>query len=199
MNSEDYLIDVMDIEKTIEQKIVIPLRYLFSLAKRFKYDEDQNKTRVMIGVDYPRTDIPLKVPQICVGGITYSFDMEHTLYKNYMEDIVNEDGIHIGERQINQLPFTVQLNCYGERNVSRDLANAALSNITFIGRELFHKVGVRIMRADKGNTTPYAQFPKYFTTVVSCNGVMGWTGVNKALDVSKLNILRDIQIKPHVN
>lgn len=191
---EDFIIDVMDIEKSIERKIVTALRFLFSLNKRFRYNlEDKRQSKVVIGVDYPEGDAPLKIPHICVGGITYSFDMEATLYQNYMEDVI-KDGIKIGERRGNQVPFSCQVSCYGERNLSRDLANAALSNLTFVGRDIMGMVDLRIMRADKGNTTPYSQFPNIFVTSVSVTGIIGWIGTVSVIDTDKLNILQKIKI-----
>lgn len=191
---EDYIIEVNDIERTIERSIVTALRFLFSLNRRFKYNpDDRRSSRVVIGVDYPEGDAPLKIPHICVGGITYSFDMESTLYQNYMKDVVS-DGLKVGEVRGNQIPFNCQISCYGERNLSRDLANAALNNVTFVGREITDRLNLRIMRADKGNTTPYSQFPNIFVTSVSVTGYVAWTGTVSVIDKDKLNILQRIKI-----
>ena len=189
----DFIIEVEDIERSIERKIVIALRFLFSLSKRFKFDSDKRLSRVVIGVDYPKGDAPLKIPHICVGGITYSFDMEASLYQNYMKDII-KDNIKIGEVRGNQIPFSCQISCYGERNLSRDLANAALSNITFVGRNIMDMLDIRIMRADKGNTTPYSQFPNIFVTSVSFSGIVCWSGSVSVIDVDKLELLQKIKI-----
>lgn len=189
----DFIIEVEDIERSIERKIVIALRFLFSLSKRFKFDSDKRLSRVVIGVDYPKGDAPLKIPHICVGGITYSFDMEASLYQNYMKDII-KDNIKIGEVRGNQIPFSCQISCYGERNLSRDLANAALSNVTFVGRNIMDMLDIRIMRADKGNTTPYSQFPNIFVTSVSLSGIVCWSGSVSVIDVDKLELLQKIKI-----
>lgn len=191
---DDYLIEVQDIERELERKIVTGLRFLFSLNKRFTYSNDPKQTKVVIGVDYPEGDAPLKIPHICVGGITYSFDMESSLYQNYAEDIWR-NGVKVGEARAAQIPFTYQVSCYGERNLSRDLANATLSNLTFVGREIFtNRLQIRTLRADKGNTTPYSQFPNVFVTPVSCGSIYGWCGSVVAMDETKLNILKKIEV-----
>lgn len=194
MTLNDYIIDVEDIERSIERKIVTALRFMFSLNKRFKYIlGDKKSSKVVIGVDYPEGDAPLKIPHICVGGITYSFDMEASLYQNYIKDVMRDD-IKIGEVRGNQLPFNCQVSCYGERNLSRDLANASLNNLTFVGREIMDTLDLRIMRADKGNTTPYSQFPNIFVTNVSITGIVTWCGTVSVIDTDKLNILQKIKI-----
>lgn len=190
---DDYIIEVQDIERELERKIVTALRFLFSMNKRFRYSSDPKETKVVIGVDYPEGDTPLKIPHICVGGITYSFNMESSLYQNYAKDIWR-NGVKVGEARATQIPFTYQVSCYGERNLSRDLANAALSNLTFIGITVFNSLGTRTLRADKGNTTPYAQFPNVFVTPVSCSSIMDWCGEVVAIDETQLNILKKIEV-----
>lgn len=189
---DDYLIDVMDIERVIERKITTALRFLFTMHPRFRYDDEALKTRVIIGPDYPENDKPLAMSQICVGGITYVFDMEMSLGQNYLGPQY-ENGIKVGDKYATVIPFSYQLSCYGERNASRDLANAALNNATFVGRDIFNKLGIRTMKAEKGHTSPSKQFPKLFTTTVSCSSVMEWVGIIKAFDPTQLNLLEKIQ------
>ena len=119
--------------------------------------------------------------------------MGTSLGNNYQGAVYNDDGVKVGDRFSNIIPFSYQLSCYGERNASRDLANGALSNVTFVGRDLLEKLGIRTLRAEKGHTSPMKQYPKVFNTPVSVSSMLQWTGVVQALATSQLDILQKIQ------
>ena len=189
----DYQINVMDIEREIERKIVTAMRFLFTMHPRFHYDDEHRKSRVVIGIDYPENEAPLQMSQLCIGGITYTFDMGTSLGNNYLGPFYGENGVKIGDQFANIVPFSYQISCYGERNASRDLANAVVSNVTFVGRDVFEQLGVRTLRAEKGHTAPTKQFPKVFNTTVSVSSVLEWKGIIKAFDPAQLNILQKIQ------
>lgn len=188
----DFKIDVVDIEREIERKIVTILRFLFSADKDFRYSEDNMETRISIGTDYPNEETPIQIPHLIISGITYSFDMGNSLFQNYANPVFNEDGVNVGHRYINTIPFSYQLNCYGENYESRNLANRVLNYITFVGKPAFNSLNVRTLRAEKGNTTPSSQFPKKFHTAIIASGVYEWAGVVQALDESKLHLLKSI-------
>ena len=188
----DTIIDVMDIEREIERRIVTSLRFLFELDKRFTYDDNAAKTKVCITTDYVENEAPLKLPQVVLSGITYSFDMGTSFFNNYAAPLFNDNGVNIGHKYINVIPFSYQLGCYGENYTSRDLANATLNYVTFAGIPAFKALNIRTLRADKGNTTPTAQFPKVFHTSVSVSGSFEWKGEVTTIDETKLNILKSI-------
>ena len=194
MNIDNTIIDTMDIEREIEKNIITALRFLFSANKRFRYDEKDSKTRVCLTTDYVETEAPLKLPHIVLSGITYSFDMGTSFFNNYSSPIF-KDGVNVGHKYINIIPFSYQLSCYGENYVSRDLANAVLNYVTFAGIPAFRALNIRTLRADKGNTTPTSQFPKVFHTAVSVSGSFEWQGEVTAIDETKLNILKSINLK----
>ena len=192
--SNDLKIDVVDIEREIEKKIVTILRFLFSVDKDFKYSDDDAQTRICIGTDYPMGENPMQIPHLIISGITYSFDMGNTIFQNYANPVFNQQGVNVGHRYINTIPFSYQLNCYGENYESRNLANRTLNYVTFVGKEALNSLNVRTLRADKGNTTPSSQFPKKFHTALSVNGIYEWTGTIQALDESKLHLLKSITL-----
>lgn len=192
--NKDTIMDVMDIEREIEKRIVHSLRFLFGLDKRFLYDDDIKKTKMCITTDYTENEGPLKLPQVVVSGITYSFDMGTSYFNNYARPLFSESGVNIGHRYINVIPFSYQLGCYGENYTSRDLANAALNYVTFAGIPAFKALNIRTLRAEKGNTTPTAQFPKVFHTPVNISSSFEWRGEVTAIDETKLNILKSINL-----
>lgn len=195
MNS--FMITATDIEREVEKKIVLAQRFLFTMSDRFKYDMDDRKSRVVIGIDYPENDAPLKISQICISGITYTFEMESGFRQNLVGPIYDDSGVHIGDKFAVIVPFNYQMTCYGEKHASRDLANEALNNATFVGKQIFNSLGIRTIRAHKGHTSPSAQFPKLFSTTVSCESVLEWVGLSKVIDVNQLNILE--KIKANIN
>ena len=192
--NKDTVMDVMDIEREIERRIIQSLRFLFSLDKRFIYDDDEKKTKVCLTTDYTENEAPLKLPHIVVSGITYSFDMGTSYFNNYSQPLFNDNGVNIGKRYINVIPFSYQLGCYGENYTSRDLANATLNYVTFAGIPAFKALNIRTLRAEKGNTTPTAQFPKVFHTSVNISGSFEWKGEVTAIDETKLSILKSINL-----
>lgn len=197
--NQGFNIAAVDIEREIERKIVLALRFLFSLHNRFTYDDDMRRTRVVIGIDYPENESPLKLAQLCVGGITYSFNMEASLAQNYLGAKYDDNGVKIGDNFACVIPFSYQITCYGERNASRDLANATVNNVTFVGRQIFNHLGIRTLNAEKGQTTPSSEFPKLFVTPVSCSSAVEWVGTIKAFDASKLNLLEKIKLNMDKN
>lgn len=194
MPEQDTLIEVLDIEREIEKHIVAILRFLFSFDKDFTYSDDDFATKLCIGTDYPSNKAPMMIPHIVISGITYSFDMGNFLFQNYSNPVFNQSGVNVGHRYLNTIPFSYQVNCYGENYESRNLANRALNYITFVGAPAFNKLDIRTLRAEKGNTTPSSQFPKKFHTALSVNGIFEWQGTVKALDEDKLHLLESINL-----
>ena len=192
--SNDFKIDVVDIEREIEKKIVTILRFLFGADRDFRYSDSEKETRLCIGTDYPSEETPMMIPHLIISGITYSFDMGNTIFQNYANPVFNKKGVNVGHRYINTIPFSYQLNCYGENYESRNLANRTLNYITFVGKPAFNALNVRTLRADKGNTTPSSQFPKKFHTALTVSGIYEWAGVVQALDENKLHLLKSITL-----
>jgi hypothetical protein len=192
--SNDFKIDVVDIEREIEKKIITILRFLFNADKDFRYSDDDKETRLCIGTDYPNNETPMEIPHLIISGITYSFDMGNSIFQNYANPVFNDDGVNVGHRYLNTIPFSYQVNCYGENYESRNLANRALNYITFVGKSAFNALNVKTLRAEKGNTTPSSQFPKKFHTALIVSGVYEWSGAIRALDESKLNLLKSITL-----
>lgn len=190
----DFKIDVVDIEREIEKKIITILRFLFSVDKDFRYSDNERDTRLCIGTDYPSEEAPMRIPHLIISGITYSFDMGNSIFQNYANPIFNDLGVNIGQRYLNTIPFSYQVNCYGENYESRNLANRTLNYVTFVGKSAFKALNVTTLRAEKGNTTPSSQFPKKFHTALIVSGVYEWSGIVKALDESKLHLLKSITV-----
>lgn len=187
-------LNMVNIEAEIEQRFINAFRQIFEKDDVFVYNEDDTLTNLIISLEYPQTEAPFKTSQLILTDISYNFNKSTAMFNNYCEDIYDKN-ILIGHRAINIIPYTLTLICLGERFNSKDLANKALSYITFVYENLFLALRLNIRNVSKAPTRARQHLPeKIFETSISVEGYLDWTGVTLANDLHQLNVLKKVKI-----
>lgn len=186
-------IDVVDIERDIEGRFVTGLRAIFEMDSSFVYNEDDTKTKIMITPEYPEKGSSFYTPHLVVTNISYQFNRQNSFFKNYHQDIINDDGIYIGTKSANIVPYSLNVICLAEYFVSKDLANKTVNYISYAASEVFDIMGLNIQNVSKSPTAAQQQWAEHiFDTNVTVNGYVQWAG-RKTTDVEALNIMKKIK------
>lgn len=185
----------VDIEYELEKMLVTSIQGVFAFDNKFIYNEDETLTKVSITSEYPDETVPLKQPQIIVTQISFDFNLDNSLNRNFADQIFGKNDVFMGNRYMNIIPYSVTLLCLGQYYESKDLANKLVNYVAFQASSVFDSVGLHITRVSKGASTPQAQFPtKVFQTPVSVLGNLHWVGT-KTTDVDLTTMLNNIKLK----
>lgn len=183
-----------DIEYEIEKKYMTALRAIFEIDTKFRYNEDDTLTKVIITPEYPMKGSSFKTPHIVATNVSYSFNLQNTMFNNYCSDIIAETGEKIGESILNIVPYSVSLVCLSEYFVSKDLANSVVNWMSAGASEVFKFLGLNIQNVSKSATSAQHQYPEHiFETVVGVQGYVEWQ-CQKFDDQTVLHLLEKIKI-----
>lgn len=186
-------LNIVDIERRIEKKFVIGLRAIFEMDDSFIYNEDDTLTKIMITPEYPEKGASFYTPHLVVTNISYQFNLQNSFYGNYLDDIINNDGVHIGAKSANIVPYSLNVICLAEYYVSKDLANKVVNYMAYVAREVFNRMSLNIQTVSKSPTIAQQQWAEHiFETNVTVNGYVQWSGT-KTKDLTALNIMQKIK------
>lgn len=186
----------VDIEKHLESSYVRGLREVFRYGDKFKYDNNDILTGVIISSTYPSKDVTMKIPQIVVGNASYQFEST-SLFNNFASDIISPTG-NKKRQHATPVQYSIQMICAAEIDgISKDLSNTVANYINFEFREVFDeilKLNIRAIGKSPGGLQ--RQFPQgVYLNTVSVSGTLLWTG-ERSLNETILNSIKlNLQIK----
>ena len=178
----------IDIEYELERKFIGSLRGIFEFDDKFIYNNNEQKTGIIITTDYPNKDVPGKVPHVILTSLAYEINMDSSFNRDYFGNIPN------GQSYAKLVPYSLTLLCLGIDYESKDLANKVVDYITFTASDVFDAQNLNITHVSKGVSSPQEQYPeKVFGTPVTLNGNLNWVGKKETLP-QQGNILNTIKI-----
>jgi len=131
----------------------------------------------LISSNFPEGEVPLKLPNIIVEGISYEFS-ETSLNNNYLDDIM-EAGVVVGWRYATYILFSATITCIAEKDgAAKNLANKVLNYIKFDAREIFSDACAMDIKSARKSPGGYRRnLPQNsFSHSVSLSGVLPWIG-----------------------
>lgn len=163
-----------DIEREIEARYIKGLRRVFEFEDDFRYNKNESETGVIISSEFPAKDCSFKIPHMVVSGISYQSDLQNTLNHNFHSDIRHNGIVNYAQESVHMLPYSLNIVCLGEYDVSRNLANRLAYLINFRAfHYLSEQLGLRIRNTSKGQFSPKEQYPeKVFQTPFGIQGMM---------------------------
>lgn len=125
----------VDIDKSIEDTLVLSLRALMSLDKKYTYKDDES-TRIQITSSRP-SDQEMAKPHAYVSSSSYSV-AEVGLSKGYAGDIIEKEGDV--EKEIRQYKYRVSFSAEisvlaTSSSESKNIANRIVSRLFLRGRK----------------------------------------------------------------
>lgn len=176
----------IDIERELERRIIIGLRKVFEVFEfsgEFRYNNDDEITRIIITPDFPVSEIAFKTPHIVVTNIRYQINNQATLQNNFYQDVSRANIHNYESEHIVMIPFLSSMLCMGEYDVSRNLANRLFYYISFQAYDYFSLLlKLNLSNLSKESTAPAAQYPeKIFQTPVNLQGTLSLSYDKKPL------------------
>jgi hypothetical protein len=147
----------------------------------------------MITPEYPEKNVSFYTPHLVITNISYQFNRQNSFFTNYHEDIIDDNGVYVGVRNANVVPYSLNIICLAEYYISKDLANKTLNYISYVASEVFDILGLNIQTVSKSPTVAQQQWAEHmFNTNINVNGHVQWSG-SKRTDIEALNILQKIK------
>ena len=186
----------VDIEKELERKVISALRSMFFINQKFKYNNEDSATRLIISPEYPNKTAADKTPHLIMSDISFSYNCSNSLGQNLYQDLYDPVTKKIsGKTYANVIPFSFNLVCLAERYLSRDLANFVVNYLGIAFKDIMYSIGVNIMNISKSPTRATKQYSeKIFETDVSIQGHLEWVANIMYDDMTKEAILDQINV-----
>lgn len=170
---------IHDIEYYIETCFVKSFREIFKqMDKDYPYNDDDELTSILISATYPESSTPLKIPALVVENVAYDLS-ETSLYNNFLDDIIDADGMKIGEQHETSVPFSATVTVLANNDsVAKNIAGKVINYIHYDAKEVFaFGCGMDIKALRKSPGGYRRNLPENtFAHSVSASGMLPWLG-----------------------
>ena len=164
-----------DIERALEAKIILLLRYVFANDSDFIYNEEDKDTKILIDSAYPSIDATNERPTIIIDEISYTFNCQSAIGGNYAGSYKDNDSGETVRMFATQIPFTFTAKCTGFESISSVLANKLVNIFASSQRDMFESEHMQIHMVNKGPSGMKKENQdRMFESRVSISGVTDW-------------------------
>lgn len=164
-----------DIERALEAKIILILRYIFANDTVFNYNEEDKDTKILIDAAYASIDATNERPTIIIDEISFTINCQSALGGNYLDsyvDPVSGQSIRVFATQI---PFSFTAKCTGFESVSSNLANKLINIFATSQTDMFVSENIHFGMVNKGPSgLKKDNQDRIFESRVSVSGTTDW-------------------------
>lgn len=164
-----------DIERALESKIILILRYIFANDTVFNYNEEDKDTKILIDAAYSSIEATNERPTIIIDEITFTINCQSAVGGNYLDSYVEPiTGLSV-RKFASQIPFTFTAKCSGFESVSSNLANKLVNIFATSQMDMFVSEGMQIHMVSKGPSgLKKDNQDRLFESRVSVSGTTDW-------------------------
>ena len=164
-----------DIERALESKIILILRYIFANDTVFNYNEEDKDTKILIDAAYSSIEATNERPTVIIDEISFTINCQSAVGGNYMDSYVDPTtGLSV-RKFASQIPFTFTAKCSGFESVSSNLANKLVNIFATTQTDMFVSEGMQIHMVSKGPSgLKKDNQDRLFESRVSVSGTTDW-------------------------
>lgn len=164
-----------DIERALEAKIILILRYIFANDTVFNYNEEDKKTKVLIDAAYSSIEATNERPTIIIDEISFTINCQSAVGGNYLDSHVDPVSGHSVRKFASQIPFTFTAKCTGFESVSSNLANKLVNIFATSQTDMLLSENMQIHMVSKGPSgLKRDDKDRLFESRVSVTGTTDW-------------------------
>ena len=164
-----------DIERALEAKIILLLRYIFANDSIFTYNEEDKETSILIDTAYPSIEATNERPTVIIDEIAYTFNCQSALGGNYADSYIDEVTGETVRLFATQIPFSFSAKCTGLESVSANLANKLVNIFASSQRDMFESEHLQFSLVNKGPSgMKKDNQDRLFESRVSVSGIADW-------------------------
>lgn len=189
-------IEAVDIEAKLEDLYMETFRAIYKNHPKYTYSDNKKNTKIMITSEYPtKNELPMKIPQILIHNISYSINLDNTIFRNYL-DCESIDKPYIDSfTEATIIPYSLAISAISGKSTSKNIANEIVSYLSFVYKKVFDQLNLQISNLSKGPTQAISKYPQeIFETVIQISGTTQWSGNIKTIDKTKEQVLKRIDI-----
>lgn len=164
-----------DIERAIEAKIILILRYIFANDDVFNYNEEDKITKVLIDAAYSSIEATNERPTIIIDEISFTINCQSSVGGNFLDSYVDPGTGKTVRVFASQIPFTFTAKCTGFESVSSNLANKLVNIFATSQTDMFVSENMQFHMVSKGPSgLKQDNQDRLFESRVSVSGVTDW-------------------------
>lgn len=164
-----------DIERALESKIILILRYIFANDTVFIYNEEDKDTKILIDAAYSSIEATNERPTVIIDDISFTINCQSAVGGNYLDSYVDPVTGHTIRRFATQIPFTFTAKCSGFESVSSNLANKLVNIFATSQNDMFTSENIQINIVSKGPSgLKKDNQDRMFESRVSVSGSTDW-------------------------
>lgn len=188
--------NIVDIEASIEDIFMAALRAQFIHDPNFTYSKDVRNGKLEITLEYPeRFDAPLSKPHILISNISYSMNLDLSMFRNFFQDKFDKDNFNDKSMKANIIPYSLSITAIGGKSTSKNLANRIVNYIGITYQKMYDDLGLNIMSVNKSPTTSATRYPeKVFETSIQIQGRLAWTGIISCINKAEEYVLSAVNV-----
>lgn len=164
--------EALDIEKYIEDSFVLGLRSMFFADDKFTFTIDPLTSKIGITSSKPK-EASLGKPHAYISDITYRID-PMSLNSGYKGDIINEDGVSIGEERVIKLAFSLAIRVLAPTSSqSKNFANRIVNWLAIRGINFFEsslQLMINGVRKSPGGSIKLTENAELFSDTIGIDG-----------------------------
>lgn len=164
-----------DIERALESKIILILRYIFANDTVFNYNEEDKDTKILIDAAYSSIEATNERPTVIIDEITFTINCQSAVGGNYLDSYVDpKTGLSV-RKFASQIPFGFTAKCSGFESVSSNLANKLVNIFATSQTDMFSSENIQIHMVSKGPSgLKKDNQDRLFESRVSVSGTTDW-------------------------
>lgn len=164
-----------DIERALEAKIILILRYIFANDTVFNYNEEDKDTKILIDAAYASIDATNERPTIIIDEISFTINCQSALGGNYLDSYVDPVSGQSVRVFATQIPFSFTAKCTGFESVSSNLANKLINIFATSQTDMFISENIHFGMVNKGPSgLKKDNQDRIFESRVSVSGTTDW-------------------------
>lgn len=164
-----------DIERALEAKIILILRYIFANDTVFNYNEEDKDTKILIDAAYASIDATNERPTIIIDEISFTINCQSALGGNYLDSYVDPISGQSIRVFATQIPFSFTAKCTGFESVSSNLANKLINIFATSQTDMFVSENIHFGMVNKGPSgLKKDNQDRIFESRVSVSGTTDW-------------------------
>lgn len=164
-----------DIERALEAKIILILRYIFANDTVFNYNEEDKDTKILIDAAYASIDATNERPTIIIDEISFTINCQSALGGNYLDSYVDPISGQSIRVFATQIPFSFTAKCTGFESVSSNLANKLINIFATSQTDMFVSENIHFGMVSKGPSgLKKDNQDRIFESRVSVSGTTDW-------------------------
>ena len=155
-------------KQDILERFIVALQEIYREHPAYRYKDSEKDTKILIYPTYASVSYEERAPILLVKVGSYDAAFNDTVFNNYFEDVLDEQGRIIGKKYFQRIStyVTVIVKARAEEE-SSNIADELASLASFYAKHMFTQVHLNILGANVSETQEVDNANDEYQTIVN--------------------------------